>query len=106
MRRRQLVDGRIEQKKVGVDAGHIGPDLLLTLGEDLEEVSEDLRQRVRLLLVGQSKVEAAWGRVDRQGPPERLLACRSPPAPQRLVRGRVGVRVTAWLGLALGLGLG
>ena len=42
MRRRQLVDGRIEQQKVGADAGHIGPDLLLTLGEDLEEVSEDL----------------------------------------------------------------
>ena len=42
MRRRQLVDGRIEQKKVGADAGHIGPDLLLTLGEDLKEVSEDL----------------------------------------------------------------
>ena len=59
-------------------------DLGVGAGLDLEEVSEDLRQRVRLLLVGQSKVEAAWGRVHRQGPPERLLACRSPPAPQRL----------------------
>ena len=84
MRRRELVDGRVEQLEVRGGARHLRPDLLLSLRENVEEVAEDPRQRLRLHLVGEGKVEAAGRRVHCQSAPECLLARGAPPAPQRL----------------------